>query len=135
MKSSYLVLLAIITLICAPHISSSQEQRTFNQNASRSNHTRLSFSVTPVYSTPVSNNRDSLLFRGNGAGLKVGADYFWGSVGIGLNSGFTTSTSDPTRINTFLKQSSLPGDQFDISRARQQNMYLLLGPTVRFGDR
>ena len=34
---------------------------------------------------------DSLLFRGSGAGIKFGGDYFFGNVGLGVVSGFSSS--------------------------------------------
>jgi SdrD B-like domain/Carboxypeptidase regulatory-like domain len=128
--------------------SYSQDLRSFNQNASRSNHTRafnqnssrsnnasgLSISFSPSYSTSVNNSKDSLLFRGSGGGFRIGADYFFGKAGIGLSSGFTSSTADNTAINKFLKNSSIPPDQLLITKSGQQNMYLLLGPSVRFGN-
>lgn len=133
MKSCPQTLLAGVMFFFIPVICISQDQRTFNQNASRSNHTRLSLSISPVYSTPSDSDRDSLLFRGSGAGVKVGADYFFGNVGIGFSSGFISVNADEARINSFLKRASLPANQVDITRARQQNMFFLLGPTVKFG--
>jgi hypothetical protein len=108
--------------------------KTFNQNASRSNHTRLSFYVSPVYSTPVGNKNDSLLFRGSGTGVRFGADYFLGKVSIGITSGFTNSSTDNTVINNFLKRTAIPQDQLQITKSKQQNMYVLLGPSIQFGN-
>src|SRR5436190_2183520 len=99
-----------------------------------SNHSRLSFSVSPVYSSSTS-NKDSLLFRGNGSGLRVGGDYFFGKAGIGFSTGFSSSSADDAAINSFLKNSAVPPDQLLITKAKQQNMYLLLGPSVRFGNK
>jgi hypothetical protein len=124
-----LLLLFIITQTFA------QDQRAFNQNASRSNHTRgLSISFSPVYSSALNNSNDSLLFRGSGAGFRFGADYFWNKAGIGFISGFGSSSPADAAINNFLKQSSIPSDQLFITKSNQQNMYLLLGPSVRFGN-
>ena len=114
--------------------SSAQDLRTFNQNASRSNHTRLGITVSPVYSTPFNQSSDSLLFRGNGGGFRFGADYFLGKAGIGFSSGFSSSSSDNGMINNFLKKAGIPQDQLIITRSKQQNMYLLLGPSIRFGN-
>lgn len=115
--------------------SYSQETRAFNQNSSRSNHTRgMSIFFSPVYTTPVGKAEDSLLFRGSGAGVKFGGDYFFGNVGLGAVSGFTSSVADDALINSFLKNNSIPQDQLVISKSAQQSMYLLLGPTVRFGN-
>ncbi|MDP4262458.1 MAG: carboxypeptidase regulatory-like domain-containing protein [Bacteroidota bacterium] len=128
--------------------SHSQDLRSFNQNAPGSNHTRafnqnssrsnyasgLSISFSPGYSTSLNSNKDSLLFRGSGGGFRFGADYFFGKAGIGLSSGFGSSVADNTAINNFLKNSAVPPDQLLITKSAQQNMYLLLGPSVRFGN-
>jgi hypothetical protein len=124
-------LTAALLLLLIPSIA--QETRTFNQNASRSNHTRLSLYLSPVYSTPVNNKNDSLLFRGSGGGIRFGADYFFGKVSIGITSGFGNSSADNTVINNFLKRSSIPPDQLVLTKTKQQNMYILLGPSVQFG--
>lgn len=108
--------------------------KAFNQNASRSNHSRLSFYVSPVYSTPVGNKNDSLLFRGSGTGVRFGADYFLGKASIGITSGFTNSSTDNTIINNFLKNAAIPQDQLQINKSRQQNMYVLVGPSIQFGE-
>lgn len=115
--------------------SFSQQTRAFNQNSSRSNHTRgMSIFFSPVYTTPVGKGEDSLLFRGSGAGVKFGGDYFFGNVGLGAVSGFSSSVADDALINSFLKNNSIPQDQLVINKSAQQSMYLLLGPAVRFGN-
>lgn len=129
--------LATLTLFFFSLKINAQEQRGFNQNASRSNHTRLApaaFSFSPVFSTPLNGKNDSLLFRGSGGGIKFGGDYFFGKTGIGFSSGFGSSSPDNTKINSFLQKNSIPMDQLIITRSNQQNMYLLLGPAVRFGN-
>lgn len=116
--------------------SIAQDLPAFNQNASRSNHTRtLSISFSPIYSSSTNTNGDSLLFRGSGSGFRVGADYFFGMAGIGFSSGFSSSSADDAAINNFLKNASVPPDQLIITKAKQQNMYLLLGPSLRFGNK
>jgi hypothetical protein len=141
-------LCAILIFFAFSVHSYSQDLRSFNQNASGSNHTRafnqnsarsnynsgLSISFSPSYSTSVTSSKDSLLFRGSGGGFRIGADYFFGKAGIGLSSGFTSAGADNTAINKFLKNSSIPPDQLLITKSSQQNMYLLLGPSVRFGN-
>ncbi len=126
-------LLFVTLFIVFQTSATAQNLRAFNQNASRSNHTGLSLAFTPVYSTAVNNSKDSLLFRGNGAGFRFGADYFFGKASIGFSSGFSSSAPDDATINNFLKRSAVPPDQLQITKSRQQNMYLLLGPSVRFG--
>src|SRR5688572_3765005 len=91
--------------------TSAQDQRAFNQNASRSNHTRLSFSFSPTYSIATNSNSDSLLFRGSGAGFRIGADYFFGAAGISFSSGFGSSQADDATINNFLKRFPIPASE------------------------
>ncbi|HLG40586.1 MAG TPA: SdrD B-like domain-containing protein, partial [Chitinophagaceae bacterium] len=115
--------------------SKAQDLKAINQNSSGSNNAQaLSISFSPAYSTSVNNSKDSLLFRGSGGGFRVGADYFFGRAGIGFSSGFGSSSPDNASINDFLKNTSIPPDQLLINKASQQNMYLLLGPSVRFGN-
>ena len=113
----------------------SQETRSFNQNSSRSNHTRgMSIFFSPVYTSPMDKGTDSLLFRGSGAGIKFGGDYFFGNVGLGMVSGFSSSAADDALINDFLKRNSIPQDQLVINKSAQQSMYLLIGPSLRWGN-
>src|SRR4051812_35763486 len=81
----------LLSFLAATH---AQEQGRFNQNASGSNHTRLSFAFSPTYAVPLKSKDDSLLFRGNGAGFRFGADYSFGKAGIGFSSGFSSSAAD-----------------------------------------
>lgn len=112
--------------------ASAQTTKTFNQNSSRSGN-GLSLSFAPVYSTAGNNDTDSLLFRGSGTGFRFGADYFFGKASIGFLSGFGSSSADDATINTFLKTFPFSPDELIINKTKQQNMYLLLGPSVRFG--
>src|SRR6476646_7718876 len=116
--------------------ANAQDLRALNQNPSRSNHTQaLSIWISPLYSSSTNSNSDSLLFRGAGSGFRVGGDYFFGMAGIGLSTGFSSSSADDAAINNFLKNASIPPDQLTITKTRQQNMYLLLGPSLRFGNK
>jgi len=125
----------ILFLVCYSR-SNAQDLRTFNQNSARSNYSSgLSLSISPVYSSATNNSKDSLLFRGTGSGLRVGGDYFFGRAGIGFSTGFSSSSASDAAINNFLKDASVPPDQLQITKAKQQNMYLLLGPSVHFGNK
>lgn len=113
---------------------SNHTRAAFNQNASRSNHTRLSLTLSPAIANPLDNKKDSLLFRGSGAGFRMGLDYFFGKTSIGFSSGFMSAGTDDNALNNFMKRTGIPQDQLEISKARQQNVYLLLGPSVRLGN-
>jgi hypothetical protein len=132
MKSYHQSCLVSLLLFFSVAPSFAQDQRTFNQNAPGSNQ-GLSISFSPVFSSGINNSKDSLLFRGKGVGFRFGADYFFGKAGIGFSSGFGSSAPDDALINRFIKRSALPPDALMVTKARQQNMYLLLGPSVRFG--
>ena len=126
----------LIVLLLLFISSNSQEFRSYNQNSARSNHAKaLSIFVSPVYSSSTNDSKDSLLFRGNGSGLRVGGDYFFGTAGIGFSTGFSSSSTNDAAINSFLKNAAVPPDQMLITKAKQQNMYLLVGPSVKFGNK
>jgi hypothetical protein len=140
MKTNATILKVFIPLFFFVTRIAAQDQRAFNQNSSRSNHFKsydasgFNFSFSPVYSTSLNNSNDSLLFRGSGGGIKFGGDYFFGKAGIGLSSGFGSSSPDDNAINHFLQKTNIPMDQLTITKSNQQNMYLLLGPSLRFGN-
>src|SRR5258705_5042356 len=127
-------LLCLIFFIISCNDLIAQNDRSVNQNVLRSNRTQgLNLSFSPLFSNGLNNGNDSLLFRGSGGGFRFGADYFFGKASIGFSSGFGSSSPDDAMINNFLKRSSIPPDQLLITKSNQQNMYLLLGPSVRFG--
>ena len=140
MKTNATILKIFIPLFFFVTHTAAQDQRSFDQNSSRSNHFNnipaygFNFSFSPVYSTSLNNANDSLLFRGSGGGIKFGGDYFFGNAGIGLSSGFGSSSPDDNAINRFLQKTNVPMDQLLITKSNQQNMYLLLGPSLRFGN-
>ena len=115
---------------------SNHTRRGFNQNASRSNHTRLSFSITPVLTSPppVDDNTDTFSFRGNGGGLRAGADYYFGHLGISFTFGFTSSGIRNDAINNFIQKAGMHSDQVMVNKTKAQQAYLLLGPSFRYGN-
>ncbi len=132
MKSSSAGILVSAFLSLIISTTRAQTNKAFNQNSARSGN-GLSLSFAPVYSTASNSSSDSLLFRGSGTGFRFGADYFFGKAGIGFLSGFCSSSADDATINTFLKTFPFSPDELIINKTKQQNMYLLLGPSVRFG--
>lgn len=134
MKTITSIMALVAGSFLLPASIQAQDTKAFNQNSSRSNHTRgLSIYFSPVYTSPLGKTEDSLLFRGNGAGVKFGGDYFFNTIGLGVVSGFSSSMADDALINDFLKRSGFPPDQLIITKSAQQNMYLLFGPSVRWG--
>jgi hypothetical protein len=140
MKTSANIHAGLFLLLFASLHSNAQDLRTFNQNASRSNHysgiagSGLNLTFSPLFSTALNKNDDSLLFRGNGGGFRIAGDYFFGKAGIGFSSGFGSSAADDNSINRFLQRMNIAPDQVTVTKSSQQNMYLLLGPSVRFGS-
>ncbi|HYM94295.1 MAG TPA: hypothetical protein VET23_09170, partial [Chitinophagaceae bacterium] len=129
----------ILLFICSIH-ANAQDLRTFNQNSSRTNHYRsavasgLNLTFSPLFSTALNKNNDSLLFRGSGGGFRIAGDYFFGKTGIGFSSGFGSSAVDDNLINNFLQRLNISPDQVTVTKSNQQNIYLLAGPSVRFGS-
>lgn len=115
---------------------SNHTRRGFNQNASRSNHTRLSFSITPVLTSPppVDGNTDTFSFRGSGGGLRAGADYYFGHLGISFTSGFTSSGIRNDAITNFIQKAGMHNDQVTMNKTKSQQAYILLGPSFRYGN-
>lgn len=141
MKLKANVLTGFFLLLILSYRSNAQEFRTFNQNSSRTNHYSSAFSpglnltFSPVFSTPLNKSNDSLLFRGNGGGFRIAGDYFFEKVGIGFSSGFGSSSADNDAINRFLQRVNVSPSEVTVTKSNQQNMYLLLGPSVRFGSK
>jgi len=122
--------MALSLLLSVPLFS----QETNKNDARRFLSRGMSIFFSPVYTSPMDKGADSLLFRGSGAGIKFGGDYFFGNVGLGVVSGFSSSAADDALINDFLKRNSIPQDQLVINKSSQQSMYLLIGPSLRWGN-
>ncbi|MDX2045733.1 MAG: hypothetical protein SFU87_03055 [Chitinophagaceae bacterium] len=137
---------AACLLFFASHITA-QQTASFNQNSSRSNRSGIippnatggrngfSFSFTPYYATGINKNSkpDTILFRGNGAGIAMNAAWQFGNLGLGVSGGFLSAKPDHTEINEFIKRTGASPDQLQINTGNQQNMYLLMGPELHFG--
>ena len=128
----------VLLLSCSISVNA-QNIRAFNQNSSRSNNyysagSGFNLTFSPLFSTALNKSNDSLLFRGNGGGFRIAGDYFFGKAGIGFSSGFGSSAADDNSINRFLQRINISPDQVTVTKSSQQNMYLLLGPSVRFGS-
>lgn len=130
----------ISVAVLSVHFFASAQQAE-NHNYTRSNRSSrllsgFDFQMTPQYGINLKSDAvDSLFFRGNGAGVKMNAGYSFGNFGIGLSSGFVSAETDKTKINEFISGTGVPPDQLLISTSNQQNMYFLLGPTARFGNK
>ena len=128
-NATFMAFAAASLLLSAPLFS----QETNKNDARRFLSRGMSIFFSPVYNSPMDKGTDSLLFRGSGAGIKFGGDYFFGNVGLGMVSGFSSSAADDALINDFLKRNSIPQDQLVINKSSQQSMYLLIGPSLRWG--
>ncbi|MBS1919839.1 MAG: hypothetical protein JST17_06280 [Bacteroidetes bacterium] len=141
MKTKTSILAGFSLLFIISIRSHAQVLRTFNQNSSRTNHytndinSGFSLSFSPLFSSSLNKSSDSLLFRGNGGGFRIDGDYFFGKTGIGFSSGFGSSGLDQNLINQFMQRNNIYPGEVTVIKSNQQNMYLLLGPSVRFGDK
>jgi len=110
--------------------------RAFNQNSSRSNHTRAvndwQFGLNTGASLGLKSNEASL-FRGNGLYTGITGQYFWGTFGLGMNMGFTNTNLSTSAIDQFIIDRKIPQGS-TITTTPSQNTFLLLGPSVRFGN-
>jgi hypothetical protein len=118
---------------------SAQNMRTFNQNASRSNHTRLMTSDAWTFAANggtsfATNSNEKTSFRGNGIAGKLSANYYFDKIGIGVSSGILTGSVSDNALNRFITERKFPVNQLQISKSNPFNSYLLAGPTVRFGN-
>lgn len=115
------------------------QMAAFNQNASRSNHTRLltdnwSFDVSSGASFGLSNSEKSL-FRGNSMATKIAGRYQFGWIGLGMSGGLVPGTINQGAINSFLNERKIDPAQAQVSSGNPSNSYLLFGPSVRLGNR
>ena len=118
-----------------------QEQRIFNQNASRSNHLR-NFSKNDAWSFGISagegfaiKSNESTLFRGNSIATKIFGNYYFGNIGLGVSGGIIAGDISNSSLNSFLTERKFPQDQVQITKGKPFNSYFLFGPSFRFGKR
>src|SRR5690349_15856383 len=106
---------ALLLVSCSLVINSvyAQTTRAFNQNASRSNHTRLiandgwSFAAGGGTSFAINSNEKSS-FRGGGISGKLNANYYFNKIGIGISSGILTGSISNDAINRFITERKFP---------------------------
>lgn len=120
--------------------SSLSQSATFNQNSSRSNHTRMypsswNFEVSAGGSFGLGNNAERSLFRGNSIASKMTGRYQFGMLGLGLSAGLVPGTISNTSLNEFLADRKIDPNQASINSAKPSNAFFLAGPTVQFGNR
>lgn len=115
------------------------QSATFNQNASRSNHTRLlsdswSFDLSSGASFGI-NNSEKSLFRGNSLATKISGRYQFGWIGLGMSGGLMPGTISKTAVNGFMTERKIDPSQAEVITGNPSNSYLLFGPSVQLGDR
>lgn len=113
------------------------QQPAFNQNSSRSNHTRSAtggwnFGLTSGPGFAMGSNEKNL-FRGNGIGTRLNGDFSFGLIGLGISGGFSTGSISNAGLHTFLTERKIPADQAIINSSKPSSTYLLAGPTFQFG--
>lgn len=135
MKKLFLAGLLVLSISSLP-----AQNRAFNQNSSRSNHTRLmggendwQFGIQSGASFGIGSNEGSL-FRGNGFLSGLNGHYFFGPLGLGVQGGFISSRLNSSAINSFLVERRFPQTSV-VTTSPAQSGFLLLGPSYRFGHK
>ncbi|MFT3845931.1 MAG: carboxypeptidase-like regulatory domain-containing protein [Lacibacter sp.] len=116
------------------------QQKAFNQNSSRSNHTRQAGSTTDAWqfgfnsgaAVALKSNQNTL-FRGNSMATKFMSQYYFGPVGLGLNGGIISGNFSTQAIDAFITDRKFTGST--VTTSKPFNSYLLLGPSLRLGQR
>lgn len=137
MNNQRLLCTAMFTLL---FLYSFAQQKAFNQNSSRSNHTRSFINTNDAWSFGLNsgaafalNSNENTLFRGNSLATKFMGQYYFGPVGIGLNGGIIPGSFSTQAIDAFITDRKFTGSTFTTSNPF--NGYLLLGPSLRLGQR
>ncbi|WP_407524784.1 hypothetical protein PDL71_02375 [Lacibacter sp. MH-610] len=137
MNSRYLPLYSVLLLLS---FHSMAQQAAFNQNSSRSNHTRSmttgndwQFGINSGASFGLNINEASL-FRGNGLATGLNGQYFAGPLGLGISAGFINSKLNTSAINQFIIDRKFPQTS-TITTTPAQNAFLMLGPSFRLGTK
>jgi hypothetical protein len=139
MKASISAALLLVPYSFVVNSVYAQTTGTFNQNASRSNHTRLmtsdgwTFAVGGGTSFATNSNEISS-FRGSGIASKLSANYYFDKIGIGISSGVLTGSVNDNALNRFITERKFPVNQIQVSKSNPYNSYFLAGPSVRFGN-
>ncbi|MBS4066490.1 MAG: hypothetical protein KGZ74_18155 [Chitinophagaceae bacterium] len=130
----YIVSLALTLSVTA-------QQSAFNQNSSRSNHTRSWLSGNENWNFGINsgasfgiNSNESSLFRGNGLVTGLQGHYFFGPLGLGVNGGFINSKLNNSAINQFLIDRKFPQTS-TVTTSPAQNSFLMVGPSFRAGNK
>ena len=150
MNSRYLPLYSVLLLLSFHSMaqqaafnqnsSRSNHTRAFNQNSSRSNHTRSmntgndwQFGINSGASFGLNSNEVSL-FRGNGLAAGLNGQYFAGPFGLGISAGFINSKLNTSAISQFIIDRKFPQTS-TITTTPAQNAFLMLGPSFRLGTK
>lgn len=139
MKASIQAALLLASCSFTANILCAQTTRAFNQNASRSNHTRLMASdgwtlAASGGTSFATNNNENSSFRGSGIAGKLSANYYFNKIGLGISSGILTGSVNDNALNRFITERKFPVNQIQVSKSNPYNGYFLAGPTVRFGN-
>ncbi len=116
-----------LLLLCS-HAARSQNNRSlFNGNDN------WDFGLSSGASFGLKSNEASL-FRGNGLVTGLNSQYFFGPLGLGVSGGFMNSKLSTSAINQFMIDRKFPQTS-TVTTAPAQNAFLLLGPSLRLGQR
>lgn len=130
----------LLAITCLPLFILAQGTRAFNQNASRSNHTRSAALSDPwsfglnAGASFATKSSEASLFRGNNMATKFFANYSFDRFGIGISSGIIPGSINNAELNRFITEQKFQGD-LQTNSSKPFNSYLLAGPSFQFGQR
>ncbi|MFN4285811.1 MAG: hypothetical protein ACK4E8_07585 [Lacibacter sp.] len=133
-------LLARLCLMILLPVTVCAQQRAINHNTTRSNKTsgaadrgNWAVGVTPSGAFALRSG-EAGLFRGNGWGTDLQANWQPGALGLGMNGGFVGSSFSQTAINSFLTQRGIPSNA-SVATGNPLQAYMLAGPLLQLGNR
>ncbi len=116
-----------LLLLCSQAARSQNNRSLFNRNDN------WDFGVSSGASFGLNSN-EATLFRGNGLVTGLNSQYFFGPLGLGISGGFMNSKLSTAAINQFMIDRKFPQTS-TVTTAPAQNAFLLLGPSLRLGQR
>ncbi len=116
------------------------QNASFNQNASRSNHTRFQsgswqFDASTGASFGLGSDKEKALFRGNSLATKMSGRYQFGAMGLGMSFGLIPGKISNSALNEFLSDRKIDPAQAAVNSTSPSNTFLLAGPTFLAGNK
>ncbi len=127
------------TTICLLVQFSFSQPPSINQNSRGTTNSRIikdnwSFDLSTGASFGIISNEKSM-FRGNSLATKFAGRYQFGFIGLGFSGGLVPGKFSDQALNQFLSDRKLQQDQVQITSGKPSNAYLLVGPSIKLGNR